>query len=576
MKRVIYLLTGNPHKLPEYQRHFVRYGIEVLAAAPGLDPEGLAREASAERRVLAVLREASSLVRHGTDEPADMEDLERVDNVTQLHAWVAGPEQVRAFHYTYRTEGHVDLSRRAGGDASVFGWDDVFVLRSTQRSYHELRRDGFKVSSRDMALSAFLADFVHYRSGIDLRFNPQQQDRTIDFGRDPAVFVAENVHLSNRCASACGLASAFTHVLNQGVFFRSARNRREKNYWVPGLNAGIPFVPKRDAIHEITYMAHDFGHFLVPDLVYTGGDDPTERRVYIAYRMISEAVTLVLADMLFVDSLARAGFEYDFDQRRIYPLFRATGLDLTGEARLENLRTLLEANVAYCLRGDDRPYRALLARNGKSTDSLDAFEQKYAPFFVEDFRWTVSNLANMAARAAEFRRWWALVRPLRDAAGLELETCEELTARLRAPAAHDVVEQVFERVFETRLRPALETDVALLPAGVRRRRAFLRWAIGQMGLFARFDFVPEAPLYAHRLARFLTERPHSLEPAEVDRARGFFEQFVDILAEKSLISLDDASTFKEVYPLFEPVFAFYDEVPSAYDDLAKVAARALA
>eukprot|EP00961_Rhodomonas_salina_P109619 1475296-Rhodomonas_salina.2 len=79
------------------------------------------------------------------------------------------------------------------------------------------------------------------------------------------------------------------------------------------MNAGIPFVAKKDVIHEITFMAHDFGcyrrpgsyavatrcpvlrqctlrgllrdryamsgtdkpyaatrHFLIPDLVYTG------------------------------------------------------------------------------------------------------------------------------------------------------------------------------------------------------------------------------------------------------------------------------------------------------------------
>jgi hypothetical protein len=38
-------------------------------------------------------------------------------------------------------------------------------------------------------------------------------------------------------------------VVNAGVFFRSAKNRREKTYWLPGLNAGLPFTPKKDEIH---------------------------------------------------------------------------------------------------------------------------------------------------------------------------------------------------------------------------------------------------------------------------------------------------------------------------------------
>lgn len=38
--------------------------------------------------------------------------------------------------------------------------------------------------------------------------------------------------------------------------------QREKNYWWPGLNAGLPLTAKRDAVHEATFMAHDFGHFV--------------------------------------------------------------------------------------------------------------------------------------------------------------------------------------------------------------------------------------------------------------------------------------------------------------------------
>ena len=55
-------------------------------------------------------------------------------------------------------------------------------------------------------------------------------------------------------------------------------------------------------MHEISFVAHDFGHFLIPDLVFTGRDMSAEaRRTYIVYRMCSEATTLVFADMLFVE-----------------------------------------------------------------------------------------------------------------------------------------------------------------------------------------------------------------------------------------------------------------------------------
>ena len=114
--------------------------------------------------------------------------------------------------------------------------------------------------------------------------------------------------------------NVFVAVANNGAFFRAARTRREVNYWLPGLNAGIPFVAKRDPIHEITFTAHDFGHFLIPDLVYTGNNSTNGRRAYILYRMLSEAVTMVFADMLFVETLRLSGHEYDYSKRHIHPL----------------------------------------------------------------------------------------------------------------------------------------------------------------------------------------------------------------------------------------------------------------
>jgi hypothetical protein len=42
-------------------------------------------------------------------------------------------------------------------------------------------------------------------------------------------------------------------------------------------------------------------------LVFAGRNSTLHRRAYIAWRMISEATTMAIADMLFVDSLKRSG-----------------------------------------------------------------------------------------------------------------------------------------------------------------------------------------------------------------------------------------------------------------------------
>ena len=55
----------------------------------------------------------------------------------------------------------------------------------------------------------------------------------------------------------------FTTVLNSGLFLRAAITRREFIYWLPGLNAGLPLVPKDDAIHEAEMLEISLGFLVV-------------------------------------------------------------------------------------------------------------------------------------------------------------------------------------------------------------------------------------------------------------------------------------------------------------------------
>jgi adenylate kinase len=578
-RRVVIVLTTNERKLPEYRTHLDRYDVEVHRIDPVEDRAWLAELLACSTegvRILALIREESDLYQYRTTQRSTFQHLERVENVATLtvHKLVDGA--LESTTYRHATEGYIDATRRRAGEPTVFGWDDVFVVKNTGRTYHELREQGLKVSSRDMVLSEFLYQHIYYRPGINLKFSPREQRRPIDFRNAVGDFVAGNAFLNNPVARRRRLTNVWERVVAEGVFFRAPENRREKNYWLPGLNAGIPFVPKKDAVHEITYMAHDFGHFLLPDLIFTGEADDHRRRVYIIARMMSEAVTLVLADMLFVDTLRTSGIEYDWSKRRIYPLFANLGLDLeAGPHFLTQLERLLRANVRYCLRGDDGGYRALLTAAGKGTESLESFTGKYMPFFVEDYRWTARNWANLAAHADFFHCWWPAVEPLRTRADLALETIDEFAAHLDRYDG-DLVDQVFARLFRTRIVPVFEADhLPSTPREVQLGRAFFRYLLGQLGLMVAFDFVPESAVYLDKLrAALLATGPH-LDGDTIDRLRGFYEQYVDLLLEKNLLSTDDARTYREVYPLFPPVFVHYDEQEGFYADLTEVSRRIL-
>ena len=183
--------------------------------------------------------------------------------------------------YSYEMDARIDLSKRDAKRPGVFNWDDVVVDPYSGLSYHEKKQMGFKVSPRDMMLSQYLRDHVHYRTRRVCRHNPLEASRAVEFGDGSLVskFFLKNEHLFSDIPEKHGLCNVFRSVLNSGLFLRAAITRREFIYWLPGLNAGVPLVPKAqslllglcirlarthpkctkpsqdDAIHEVTFQA---------------------------------------------------------------------------------------------------------------------------------------------------------------------------------------------------------------------------------------------------------------------------------------------------------------------------------
>jgi len=580
-KRIVVIASNNQYKAAEFERNFQRYGIEVRQVQKTNDKktiDDLLQEESETHRNIAVFVEQSKLISRVTGTESDLTcSLEPVDHISELTVYQRkeGNGDLQEQKYIHTIEGYLDLSLKSDG-ADVFGWDDIFVPRTIGTTYHQLKKQGSKISSRDWVIGEFLKDSIYYKKRINMAFEPLSQERTIDFNQHPADFIEGEELYHGPWIERYRISNLFTAVLNSGIFFRSAQNRREKNYWWPGLNAGIPWTPKKDKIHERTFTAHDLGHHLIPDLIFTGEDSPKNRKVYLASRMISEAVTLVLADMVYVDALEQQGIEYDFSGRKIHPLFEDSGIDLTDEKHLvENLETLLRANIQYCLRGDDSKFRKLLEKNRKGTENLELFKEKYMPFFVEDFRWTIRNYNAMTANADTFRKWWKTVGNLRDQLGVDIETIDEVREKISS-SDKGVIDAVTDYILTQRVLPIFDQKkIDALSRPTQLERGFQRFIIGQMGIFAHYSGLPETERYQDRMVQYLLENKGNLNGNKIMALRGFYDQFVDILLEKSIISPDDSATFKEVYPLFEPSYAFYDEGKGFYEDLKSISKRVL-
>lgn len=151
-----------------------------------------------------------------------------------------------------------------------------------------------------------------FRRLKDVMHNPHKPSQAVDFSPSvSAVSVLRgNVFVQMARLDCCswGLGNLLSHVTGDGAFFRSDDSRRSGNYFCPPIS-GIPRHQKPDPFWETTYQLHDFFHQAVADQMFTGIDSPAHRYVYVAARLMSEGLTIVLADMLFVETIKASGFQ---------------------------------------------------------------------------------------------------------------------------------------------------------------------------------------------------------------------------------------------------------------------------
>lgn len=549
-------VTSNAQKEDEVLRAMGIYGkkVQIVASAPESLSSGEMEGLLLQDGVIAVLTERSWLSSdaEGLVIVDELRDMQIVFNFSRLRVLaLTASGDVHEKEYNASVQGFIDLDQKLSGE-DVFGWDDVFIVSKADKDYHRLKILGMKNAARQIAFSRFVADTLTYESRLDLNFNRQDMAGTVEFEGKAAAFVEGN-QLIKAGTQGSFLESMVARVLDGGIFFRSASTRREKNYWLPGLNAGIPLTAKKDEIHEITFFFHDLMHFQIPDLVYVGSfSDVEERDAYILYRMMSEAFTLVFADMYFIDGLVRAGVHYDFSKRRIYPLYRHLR---RGPDQVTELRAILRASSLYAVNGDDSGFRELLDCSAEGEAALDAFKEKYGRFFSEDLVWTRRNIEAMEAQSEYVRRWIDIVGPV-TIADNGLTTVGKFASDARRRGGTISVETVFDEMFETIIIPGFYY-VSRCGPEERVSNAFKRYMLGQMSVFARYDFLCPMNAVSGKLMRKLRGTA-VLSSEDIVAMRELYATYVDELRRRDLVSDDDARMYPSIHPLFPPNYVFYD------------------
>ena len=370
-------------------------------------------------------------------------------------------------------------------------------------------------------------------------------------------------HLSNPFLECWGLLGIREKLLDEGVFFKAGTSRPVKNFFSPPFG-GIPLTTKKSKVEETVFMFHDLGHHLIPDLLFDGEDSPEARIVYSAWRMMSEAMTLILADMLYANTLVRSKSENEQHvDTRIYPLFKALDIEEGIESNRQELTIhLLWANVQYAVLGDDSEWRKLLKPGEES--KLEAYKKHFEKFFVGDHVWTHANYRNRVALKESYKDWISLSgeKMLKKA---NLFLLSDVIKRLKGNGAslssfQEAVPFVFLEIISERIFPEIDIwSTGIISEEERLSRGFRRYMIGLLSFYTRYQGVLDGLALRGQKLREAMESQEYFSP---ELRETLYQQYVNDVRYAwgmGCITTAAAANFSQVHPIFPPVYINYSK-----------------
>jgi inosine/xanthosine triphosphate pyrophosphatase family protein len=480
--------------------------------------------------------------------------------------------------YETVTDGLIDITKLQI-DIKKFGWDDIFVVSESMKSYLELLNDGQKVSSRNINISNLIENHIYYKKKRDLTYNPQNLNTVIDFKHNLFNYFNSIPEFNNNVMKTIGINNLIINSYNQGLFIKSSETRRQSIYWCPGLNAGMPLISKpKDRIHELTFQFHDISHFNIPDLIpdFNIKYNNIQRHVYITYRLISECITLVLADMIFVYSLLESGYEYKtINNRKIYPIFKSIieNPDNDFENNKEYIiKKVLLGSFEYCFYKNTNIWKKLMKT--EDHEVLNNFSDKYDTYFIEDFKWTSMNYDDILKNKDNITSWWNNIKNIRNyGKNLELYSVSEFIELnninvndneklLTFDEKKNINTQIFNSVYNMYIHRIFNVSNNNYNFKSNLQNAFIRYAIGQSRIY--FKYIKYKNTISHfntfinaiKLINFNLDESYIYK--QIDNIINFYKLYLNKLYKSRFINQDDINTYSVIYPLFNPHYINYD------------------
>lgn len=375
---------------------------------------------------------------------------------------------------------------------------------------------------------------------------------------DPSKWIIENPLMSELSRRFPEYGNMVRFLCNErGLFLKAGNFPNQRAYWNSTTNGGLPIFKKADPIHEGTFMLHDLFHFIPVDplLGDTEGDSST-KAAYIAHRMLSEASTLVLADMVAVADATLKDKGYDTDKRKIFPVYESIKEAQGGRPSTEKL---LAANAHFCFTGDTEGFKAL----GASDESLSEYREKYETIFRDDFLWNLQNFDAMTEEYAANPRMQEYYRWIK--ANTTLPTLDDYS--------HSVITQVGE-VDVPRLLSLFRADFAKalhyqkpIDDINRIKLAYQKYFAGQRIVFARFGNIvlPDTLQLTFDESFTALSVSDSLNDMQVyaSRMNEIVDNYTDTLSKKDILLPHEAATYRFAAPLYPVKFVNYERKKDA-------------
>ncbi len=393
------------------------------------------------------------------------------------------------------------------------------------------------------------------------------ENGNVSFSTTPDAWIMGNALFQHLDHPLYRRLTAF-NLNERGMFPKVWTLESQKNYWNSSLNGGLPITRKRDEIHEGTFMLHDMFHFVFRDPIITGHETPEEQKSYIAYRMMSEAWTLILADMLSIDISGLDSSGYNTSARKAYPLLKSMNLN---PRNLDDLKALLYANSIYCLLGDDSEFRKL----GAGEEELEEYKSKYGIFFSVDSQWNKKNIENIIRIAQQNPKLQeysdALPKDLR-----ELDT-KALHSKIVIQDGRLSIDHLFDVFWDQFIEMTrYEKPVSHIEYAKRGIRKYLSGQINVAFQFPDSNFQNLISEFQES-TRLVKDSSNLQEVLEIYRnCIGSINSFIDSLTDNQYLLPHQRVVYKLGVPRFPPIFLSYDKPQTAYLPLDESSAQIFA